>query len=112
MKRCSTSTAIRETRIKTLVRCPFVHVGLAVIKRRASQAALEAKNLLAMRETQETQFHPWVRKIPWRRKWQPSPVFCLENSLDRGALWTIVRRAAESDMTQRVTVSCLLKKRG
>jgi len=18
---------------------------------------------------------PWVRKIPWRRKWQPSPVF-------------------------------------
>ena len=20
-------------------------------------------------------FHPWVRKIPWRRKWQPSPVF-------------------------------------
>ena len=20
-------------------------------------------------------FHPWVRKIPWRRKWQPIPVF-------------------------------------
>ena len=20
-------------------------------------------------------FNPWVRKIPWRRKWQPSPVF-------------------------------------
>ena len=20
-------------------------------------------------------FHPWVGKIPWRRKWQPSPVF-------------------------------------
>ena len=20
-------------------------------------------------------FHPWVRKIPWRRKWQPTPVF-------------------------------------
>ena len=20
-------------------------------------------------------FDPWVRKIPWRRKWQPSPVF-------------------------------------
>ena len=20
-------------------------------------------------------FEPWVRKIPWRRKWQPSPVF-------------------------------------
>ena len=20
-------------------------------------------------------FHPWVMKIPWRRKWQPAPVF-------------------------------------
>ena len=21
------------------------------------------------------EFDPWVRKIPWRRKWQPTPVF-------------------------------------
>ena len=20
-------------------------------------------------------FNPWIRKIPWRRKWQPTPVF-------------------------------------
>jgi len=20
-------------------------------------------------------FGPWVRKMPWRRKWQPTPVF-------------------------------------
>ena len=20
-------------------------------------------------------FNPWVKKIPWRRKWQPTPVF-------------------------------------
>ena len=20
-------------------------------------------------------FDPWIRKIPWRRKWQPTPVF-------------------------------------
>ena len=24
---------------------------------------------------QEMQFHSWVMKIPWRRKWQPVPVF-------------------------------------
>ena len=31
-------------------------------------------------------FDPWAGKIPWRRKWQPTPVFlsCLENSMDRG----------------------------
>ena len=23
-------------------------------------------------------FNPWVRKLPWRRKWQPTPVFLLE----------------------------------
>ena len=30
------------------------------------------KRLPAMREIW---FNPWVRKIPWRRKWQPTPVF-------------------------------------
>jgi len=30
------------------------------------------KNLLAV---QETQVDPWVWKIPWRMKWQPTPVF-------------------------------------
>ena len=24
-------------------------------------------------------FDPWVGKIPWRRKWQPAPVFLPEN---------------------------------
>ena len=28
-----------------------------------------------MQETQETRFNPWVRKMPWRKKWQPTPVF-------------------------------------
>ena len=26
-------------------------------------------------------FHPWIRKIPWRRAWQPTPVFFPEESL-------------------------------
>ena len=25
-------------------------------------------------------FDAWVGKIPWNRKWQPDPVFCLRNS--------------------------------
>ena len=37
-------------------------------------------------------FDPWVRKIPWRRAWQPTPVFLLENSMDRGAWWATVHR--------------------
>ena len=28
-------------------------------------------------------FDPWVGKSPWRREWLPTPVFLLENSMDR-----------------------------
>ena len=35
-------------------------------------------------------FDPWVRKILWRRAWQPTPVFLPENPMDRGAWWAIV----------------------
>ena len=31
--------------------------------------------------------NPWVGKFSWRRKWQPTPVLCLENSMDKGAWW-------------------------
>ena len=39
-----------------------------------SPGSSAVKNPLAM---QETWFDPWVGKIPWRRKWQPTPVFLL-----------------------------------
>jgi len=37
-----------------------------------------------------------VRKIPWRRKWQPTPVFLLGNPMDRGAWWATVHGVAKS----------------
>jgi len=30
-------------------------------------------------------FDPWVKKILWRRKWQPTPVFLPGKSHGRGA---------------------------
>ena len=36
-------------------------------------------------------FDPWVRKIPWRSKWQPFQYSCMENSVDKGAQWATVR---------------------
>ena len=40
------------------------------------------KNPPAMQETQNTWiwFDFWIGKIPWRRKWHPTPVFLPENS--------------------------------
>ena len=45
-------------------------------KTQGSPSGLAVKNLPAMQETcRRCGFTPWVRKIPWSKKWQPSPVF-------------------------------------
>ena len=46
----------------------------------ASQVALVVKNPAA-----NAGDIPWVGKIPWRRKWQPIPVFLPGKPMDRGA---------------------------
>ena len=55
----------------------------------ASLVAQMVKNLLAMQETicnaRTPTFNLWVRKIPWRREWQPLQYSCLGSPLDRGA---------------------------
>ena len=43
-------------------------------------------------------FHPWVRKILWRRAWQHTPVFLLENPMDRGA-WRAAFHVASKSLT-------------
>ena len=48
------------------------------------------------KEPKRCGFKPWVGKIPWRRKWQPTPVFLPGESMDRGAWRVIVHRDAES----------------
>ena len=42
------------------------------------------------------EFDFWVGEISWSRKWQPTPVFCLENSMDRGAWRAEVHGVAKS----------------
>jgi len=34
----------------------------------------------------KARFNPWVRKMPWRREWQPTPVFFPREFLD-GRAW-------------------------
>ena len=48
------------------------------------------------RRPKRCEFGPWVGKIPWRRAWQPTPVFFLENPMDRGAWRAIVHGVAKS----------------
>ena len=39
------------------------------------QAALTVKNPPAQAGDRRPGFSPWVRKVPWSRAWQPTPVF-------------------------------------
>ena len=35
-------------------------------------------------------FDPWVGKMRWRRKWQPTPLLFMGNPIDRGVWWATV----------------------
>ena len=41
-------------------------------------------------------FDPWVGKIPWKREWQPIPVFLPESPMDRGAWWVKIHEVSKS----------------
>ena len=48
---------------------------------------------------------PWVGKIPWSRKWQPTPVSCLENSMGRGT-WQATIHGVTKSQTCLSTLGC------
>ena len=51
-------------------------------------------------------FDPWVGKIPWRRKWQPTPVFLPgESHAQRSLVGYSPWGHKESDTTERLTLS-------
>ena len=49
------------------------------------------------------EFNPWVRKIPWSRKWQPTPVFLPGEFHGQRSLVGTVHGLAESDTTEQLT---------
>ena len=52
------------------------------------------------RNIRDAVFDPWVWKIPWKRKWQPSPVFLAWKIHDRSLVGQSPRGQNESDMTE------------
>ena len=54
----------------------------------------------------EPGFNPWVRKIPWRRKWQPTPVFSPGKSHGQKSLVGYsLQGHKESDTIERLILS-------
>ena len=68
-----------------------------------SLVAQTVKNLPAM---WRPGFHLWVRKFPWRREWQSTPVFLPGKSHGQGNLVSCSPWAhKESHMTEQLTLS-------
>ena len=62
-----------------------------------SPVAQTVKNLPAV----QAGFDPWVGKIPWRRKWQPTPVFLPgESHRQKSLAGYNPRGCKESDTTE------------
>ena len=53
-------------------------------------------------QCQRPEFNPWVGKIPWRRKWQPTLVLLPEESHEQRSLVVTAHGFTESDTTERL----------
>ena len=63
----------------------------------ASQAVLVVKEPACQcRRHKRLSFNPWVRKIPYRGAWQPTPVFLPGESHEQRSLAAVVPRVAKS----------------
>ena len=73
--------------IPFLARSQELSIYLKVASRMATQVSLVVKNLPASAgHLKKLRFDPWVGKIPWRRAWQPTPVFLTGESLGQRSL--------------------------
>ena len=63
-------------------------------------------------QCKSSRFDPWVGKIPWRRKWQPTPVFLpRESHGQRNLAGYTPWGCKESDMIEWLTHTPKLKRR-
>ena len=81
---------------ETLYTHAHTHTHIYIYMYRASNVALVVKNPPVNAGDTRPGFHLCIRKIPWRRAWQPTSVFFLENHTSRGAWRFMVHRITMS----------------
>ena len=74
--------------------------GDSVVKKSASQC----------RRCRRFGLDPWVRKIPWKGIWQPTPVFVSKNLMNRGTRQAIVLGVTKSWLSDWVHISIILSR--
>ena len=74
-------------------------------KSTSHQPCSDTYAVIALQLCRRPGFDPWVRKMPWRKKWQPTPVFLSgefhgQMTLAGSSPWS----RKESDTTEQVTL--------
>ena len=59
------------------------------------------------RRQRRHRFNSWVRKIPWRRKWQPTPVFLLGKSHGQRSLAGYTRLQSQTGLSTHTHIHTL-----
>ena len=78
----------------------------------ASQVALGKEPIYQCRRHERRGFNPWVRKIPWRRAWQPTPVFLPGESHGQRAgraIWSIRLQGVRHDFAHKHAPNWMLR---
>ena len=64
--------------------------------KRLSSSSSGKESTSQCRRHKRFRFNPWVRKIPWSRKWQPTPVFLPGKFHGQRSLWATVHGVPKS----------------
>ena len=84
--------------------CVVSHIHQYFIPSNGYVASLVAQSVKNLPENRRPGFDSWVEKIPWRRKWQPTPVFLPGESHGQRSLagyspWSCQSQTRFSDQT-------------
>ena len=91
----------------TCARIPLKILGVT-LRLWASQVAQREKIILPMRRCKRHRFNPQVGKIPWSRKWQPTPIFlCGKSHRQRRPVGYSPWCHKESDMSEQWSTTCM-----
>ena len=84
--------------------CPKSNEGASLMAQMVKNPSEKKKKKKRIHlECRRPRFDPWVRKTPWRRAWQPTPVFLLgELNGQRSLVGYTVHGVAELDTTERL----------
>ena len=105
----SSSTLAKEREFPVWLRC--LYLTTSIVNKRASQWLSGKESTCQCVRCRRHRFDSWIRKIPWRRKCQPTPVFLPGESHGQKSLVDhSLGDCKELDLTEQLSTHTLSQK--